>query len=81
MINKRKKCYYCGQAVIKGENCPYFANDNNPNQPHMHVQAWWRKDKTTEKYKEYIKNRNKSMKEAARKRLDKLNKTPIKKNM
>ena len=39
----------------------------------------WRKDKTTEKYKKFLEKRNKAMKKAWRKRLDKLNKkTPAK---
>ena len=34
----------------------------------------WRKDKTTEHYKKYLKRRYKSMRESARRRLDRLNK-------
>jgi hypothetical protein len=38
----------------------------------------WRRDKTSEKYKEYLKRRNESMKKKSRERLEKLNKkTPI----
>lgn len=34
----------------------------------------WRNDKTSEKYKTYLKRRHSSMKKASRKRLERLNK-------
>lgn len=41
-------------------------------------QAKWRQDKTTKKYKRYLKKREKAMIDSARRRLDKKNKeTPI----
>lgn len=39
----------------------------------------WRKDKTTKRYKEYLKRRSESMKKTARKKLEELNKKMPKK--
>jgi hypothetical protein len=63
------------------ENCPECGRDKKE-----YDRSWkcaklhdwrgnWRKDKTSEKYKEYLKRRNASMKKKSRERLEKLNKT------
>lgn len=63
-----EKCEICGRSKDEYKTEWPCAKNHN-------WRASWRKDKTTEKYKEYLKNRNKSMKKAVRRRLEKLNKT------
>ena len=68
-IKKEETCSVCGRQV--------YEYDKNWECKDKH--DWrknWRKDKTSVKYKNFLEKRNKSMKKAWRKRLDKLNKKP-----
>ena len=67
MIIEVNKCKQCGRDLNEYDPSWICAKNHK-------WQSNWRKDKTSEKYKQYLRKRNKSMKDAARKRLDKLNK-------
>lgn len=64
-----EKCKECGRLI--------YEYDRNWSCKKNH--DWrrkWRKDKTSEKYKKFLERRNKAMKKAWRRRLDRLNKKP-----
>lgn len=67
MLVEDKKCEQCGRSLDEYNSSWSCAKNHN-------WRRSWRKDKTTDKYKTYLKKRNKAMKEAARRRLEKLNK-------
>ncbi|MFA5395699.1 MAG: hypothetical protein WC346_06735 [Methanogenium sp.] len=62
-----ERCKICGRLL--SEYDPSWSCKKN-----HHWRKDWAKDKTTKKYKRYLEKRNKSMKEAWRRSLDKLNK-------
>jgi len=31
----KKECEVCGKEAKENENCPYFEDEDNPNQPHI----------------------------------------------
>ena len=66
-----EKCPICGRNI----------SEYNPTWECAKNHDWrgsWRKDKTSKRYKQYLKKRNESMKKMARRKLEELNKkSPI----
>ncbi len=63
------------------EECGQNKKEYNKNWPCKKNHDWrssWRKDKTTKKYERYLKKRKKSLSATQRRKLDKLNKKPLK---
>ena len=67
--NNKRICEECGKSVEEYD-ITWKCKKNHDWRKN------WRKDKTTAGYKRFLERRNKAMKKAWRKRLDKLNKKP-----
>lgn len=66
-VNTTKVCPICGESVDtydKNKKCKKYHDWRKS----------WRKNKNTQKYKEYLLKRKQSMEKAARRRLEKLDK-------
>ena len=70
----------CENYTDKNDKCPVCGKDKSEYDPSWKCaknhdwRGYWRKNKTTKKYKQYIKRRHESMKKTVRKKLEELNK-------